>query len=638
MRALFEQASSRRGVVEAALLLLVTPYVWLLWSVEFPMMQDLGGHLEIGYLYGLVNDGGSSTYVAQSAPWPNTLGPWALSHLGPLLGYLTAAKLLLTLYLLTWPLTVSLVARALDRSPWLAILAIPAALDANWAFGFFNYILAKPLLMLSLYAAIRLARGPDEEQSDLPLWKRRRIRWGAALTALLILTFLTHALVWLVTMAGCGFALLVFSSGWKRLTHQLPLVLVAPIMLPYQLTAGGRDGRWSWNNPEHAFDTLWEDFAHLNTGHGEEWAFATLFALWLCLMALPSRPRFSTQAFLLSSIVVLFLGYMFGPRHITGVDVIVQRQLFLVWTFMMLLPATTLAFPHRLFLFLGGAIAILPHVHLTHANYVAFNTHDMGDFSQLLEQIPPGATLAVAYTRQFRGRSAYGDHAPLWHWPKLHHVRHGGRTSDSFAFRPYSTITLSPEARARGLDLQEYRWVVRSDGTHLGGWDYQLKRGFADDPPPLEQHHEALIGQTGHWYLFKLREELSSAGSTHPPELVGREHGVHARWHCPQDAYLRAFRIRVAPGSSGIELMCGDAWGLPIGHLDTRARVRLLTCPHGASPQGLSATDDLARLTLHCSDAPLPKDALSCPPDRTWTGIEARVDDHTVVALGLVCQ
>ena len=156
------QAKSQFGIVHALLLAATVPYLWALWSVRYPIMQDLPGHLETAFLHARLRLGDPEylgSYRIQSQPWPNSLCTILLSYLGPLVGYVVAAKLLLSVYLLAWPLSVAVLARSLGRSEWLALLTLPTMLDLSWGLGFLGFLLGKPLVVLALAGMAMIATG-----------------------------------------------------------------------------------------------------------------------------------------------------------------------------------------------------------------------------------------------------------------------------------------------------------------------------------------------------------------------------------------------------------------------------------------------------------------------------------------------
>src|SRR6185437_5090436 len=61
----------------------------------------------------------------------------------------TANKIFLTIYLLLFPLSILMVARALRRSPWLALGGFALAFNQTWIYGFESYLMATCFLFFS---------------------------------------------------------------------------------------------------------------------------------------------------------------------------------------------------------------------------------------------------------------------------------------------------------------------------------------------------------------------------------------------------------------------------------------------------------------------------------------------------------
>jgi hypothetical protein len=89
-------------------------------------------------------------------PWPGTLVYWLL-HLALYFFQIeTAGKIVLCLYLVLFPISIAVLARALGRSPWLAILAFPLLFNRAWMFGYSGLLLGGAMMFFALAMLIRV--------------------------------------------------------------------------------------------------------------------------------------------------------------------------------------------------------------------------------------------------------------------------------------------------------------------------------------------------------------------------------------------------------------------------------------------------------------------------------------------------
>jgi hypothetical protein len=482
--------------------LFALPYVWLIFSVRYLPMQDLPGHIELAHLHHQIKAGDAAFtrfYQISPQPWPNSLTTIALSFLGGVAGFETSVKLALAIYAVTWPLSLALLAKQLGRTPAVALLTLPTVLDFHWAIGFVNYLLAKPLIVVTLIAAIAFAR-------------RSTLTRGLAVFALVFVTFLGHAIAYAVVMAGAGFAIVFFSRGWRRLSNLWPLLPACLIPLRYLRAQAGEKGpgAWVWYNFDTGIPWAWNHLGDLSPSNGEEWAYVISFALWLLVFFLAQHREgpFTddehsrrSSVFLWLAGLGLFITYGWGPAHMPNVAIICVRVLVFAWVLMLLLP---LALPRgwpRGVVLAGLALAVGIHVQSTHAQYAKFNEIEMPGFEELVRMIPPGKALAVQYQRP---DSRFAKHRGMWHWPKLYGVWQGGagRSDDTFAWRSTSYVTLTREAHRLGT----FNGSPGLNPAALARWDYLIVHGGAQPAiaaavAPVAEP----VASRAEWHLFHVR-------------------------------------------------------------------------------------------------------------------------------------
>jgi hypothetical protein len=174
---------------------------------------DLGSHVYNAWLAQLIEKGQApGLYIAPQ--WNNVLVDWLLLHVGSLVGFGVAEKLVVSFCVLVFFWGVfAFVAASAERPPWFLAPCI-AMLAYGYAFnmGFFNYYLSLGLAALSLAL----------------LWRGRGLARAAGVV-LLPLVLLAHPLgfLWLV-----GTALYIFFwnkfAGWWKLA--IPLAAVGLLL------------------------------------------------------------------------------------------------------------------------------------------------------------------------------------------------------------------------------------------------------------------------------------------------------------------------------------------------------------------------------------------------------------------------
>jgi hypothetical protein len=144
--------------------------------------------------------------------------PYALPHLAAhaaarFLGPEGGLRAVLVLSLVGFPLAALFLLREFDRPPEIALAAFPAALSFVYWYGFVSYVMSLPLILLGIALARRCAVSG-------------RLRDGAILTLLALLTVATHAFAFLVLLLLGGIAALATTRAFSR------LALVAAALAP----------------------------------------------------------------------------------------------------------------------------------------------------------------------------------------------------------------------------------------------------------------------------------------------------------------------------------------------------------------------------------------------------------------------
>jgi hypothetical protein len=127
-----------------------------IWVTRFLPLLDDPNHLSAVYIWRALADPASPLhlfYDTNVVPVSYLLD-YGLSYLlAGVFGVELAHKLVLSLYVLSWPAAAFFWCRCSDRSPWLCLLTIPLVFSASWAHGYqpFNLSLSACLLGVSAF-------------------------------------------------------------------------------------------------------------------------------------------------------------------------------------------------------------------------------------------------------------------------------------------------------------------------------------------------------------------------------------------------------------------------------------------------------------------------------------------------------
>lgn len=129
-----------------------------------------------------------------------------------------ANKIFLSAYLILFPLSVLSLARALGRSPWLALFAFPLAFNQNWIYGFASYLMSVTFALFALAALVSYL-------------ETRRPVWAIALGVACVISYLGHIMPWCL-FGVCAIGVLLanvrrWQAGLVASVVMLPSVTMA---------------------------------------------------------------------------------------------------------------------------------------------------------------------------------------------------------------------------------------------------------------------------------------------------------------------------------------------------------------------------------------------------------------------------
>ncbi len=411
-----------------------------------------------------------------------------------------ANKLVLSAYLILFPLSVLSLARALQRSPWLALGAFALAFNPGWIYGFSSYLLGTCFLFFGWAALIRyLDRG------------RPGALWGLAATT--TLAYLSHVMAWALLGAG---AIALLALEWRQLRR---VALAAAAMAPSLLLAIAaflqERREHAYINREARFSAVWRDVPtsvqefpkramELFPGSLDQWTLAVvaitvvIVALWPRLPRPADAPRATRRlTWLLVLLAVAYLALPYSIKQPMSWWYVAPRLPALMTPLLLLAPAGLPGGWRRLVMLpMVAACFVLP-VKLTRL-YGDFNRRNIG-FLRLVDRLPRGGKTMVLARGLIAGDpESSGDpssSAPVyWHFMSWPMALHGG-------FSPYlfdQGIPVQPRPALPSFN------VARTDALDLRSapqFDYYLVHESSDVLRPDRSVRET--SRIGSWTLYQ---------------------------------------------------------------------------------------------------------------------------------------
>ncbi|MCU1282806.1 MAG: hypothetical protein JWM53_6352 [bacterium] len=503
----------RRWVVETGGL----PLVWIaltifalvpVWNQRLLPQLDTPNHLALVRGWHNYNDPSyhiADYFTLRIRPVPYFLFYLVINLLLYVCQIEVANKLFLSAYLILFPLSVLALARALGRSPWLALSAFILAFNQNWIYGFSSYLMGTCFMFFSMAALIRwLDGGP---------------RWTlVVLGASTILAYFGHVMPWFC-FGLCAIALLLQDvRQWRR------GLWAALAMLPsvgFAVAAYVEESRSHsyFKNGEglSALAGTWHDFPTLVMAFPRRvlelfpgdvdrniLVVLTLVVIGLAILqstwgeSAPPRQRSRLKLMLF----VLGVTYCSLPYQITKPMAwwyVSPRVPSMMAVLLVLLPTPRLDGWRRLVMLPVIVCAMVLPLTLARL-YHDFSRRNAG-FMQLVSETPQGSNVLVVVRGMMRGTGSEelsGDpatSAPVyWHFSSWPMALHGGY--DPYAFDQGIPITPKMKLKAPGwanTDIFQLRQAP--------DFDYYIVRGPLDD---MEREPSLQVkNRIGDWILFK---------------------------------------------------------------------------------------------------------------------------------------
>jgi hypothetical protein len=498
---LFRSSDKNTLAFAAAWLLCTVVALIPVWHQRMLPMLDTPDHLALARAWHDYRDPSSRIadfYLLRVRLVPYVMFYWLTHVLLYVVRIETANKLLLSAYLILFPLSVLSLARALGRSRWLALGGFAVAFNPGWIYGFSSYLLGTCFLFFGWAALI--------------VWlEQGRRRAAVAVGVTTLLAYSSHVMAWTLFGAGAIGLLIIERRRWRR------VLVAAAAMTPSLMLAA-----LAWVQEKRApaymkygeqFVAVWKDVPRsliefpkrvmeLFPGNLDMWALATLAATTIALLVWPRRARPATPdaARRLGTLVaILGFAYLMLPYAIKQPMswwYVAPRVPALMAPLLLLLPSANLDGWRCLAMAPVLAACLALPIKLT-ALYTDFNRRNFG-FMRLVDRLPRGATTLVLARGLITGDpEVSGDaasSAPVyWHFMSWPMALKGG-------FSPYlfdQGIPVQPRPTTPHYN------VARSDSLDFRSapeFDYYLVHASSDARP--EDRHVREEETLGAWTLY----------------------------------------------------------------------------------------------------------------------------------------
>ena len=217
---------SERVLVAGVAAVLTLANLLPIWLVRFPPLQDYPNHLLTAHIIAHYDDPNfdyAQNFVLSWRPVPNMLADIIMAGLAHVVSTPLAGKLVLSLYIIFFPVSIFYLVTAVGgNTPLAGFLSFP--LTYNWFFnmGFLNFCLGLPLYFFAVGFWWKTRSGP-----------RNRVRRAVVLGLLTLLIYLSHFVtfgVWLMTVVSLSLA----TVGWRATAKRVLLLTgsVASLLVP----------------------------------------------------------------------------------------------------------------------------------------------------------------------------------------------------------------------------------------------------------------------------------------------------------------------------------------------------------------------------------------------------------------------
>lgn len=474
------------------------------WHQRMLPMLDTPDHLALVRAWHSYHDPSwriAEHYILRVRIVPYLFFYWAIHMLMYVFPIETANKIFLSAYLLSYPISILLLARSLGRSRWLALGAFAIAFNPCWIYGFSSYLLGTCFLYFGWAQLI-----------DYLNTERRTNLFGVF--AFCLLAYLSHVMAW--ALFGLG-ALGLF---WVYRRHISRLLYAAAAMAPTLLLAAWafalEKREHAYMNRGHGLHGIWKDVPdsleefprrvmEIFPGNLDMWALTVLAAtvvIYLLWRERDTEPLAAAGTRCLRVLLwVLAIAYVMLPFTLDRPMswwYVSARLPAIMAPLLLLLPTTSIRGWRTLAAIPMIVASVALPIHLTRL-YTDFNRRNIG-FMRMIDGLPRGASVLVLPRGLVSsGAEESGDpasSAPVyWHFLSWPMALKGG-------FSPYLFNQGIPVQPRPGLP---YFNVARSDTFQFRAnpqFDYYIIHETSDPLRPDRSIRQVATSYGG-WTLFK---------------------------------------------------------------------------------------------------------------------------------------
>jgi hypothetical protein len=522
-------------------LLLLPLYLAPLLAARFLPGLDLPFHLAMADLLAKASDPGSpyaSFYAAQLDAAPYAAHYLGLRVLSTALPLMAAHKVVIALYVASFPLATAFLLSACGRSRVPALLAFPLAYNLTLHYGFISFALSLPVLMVVLACLARFLTEPKE-----------RIALGVACALAAVLLFLCHLQNFLYALGAAAVFAACARVTWRR--RGLALATFAPALLllvRWQVssafsgagTAGGRSVGavlqllWSKRSADRGTRGWLEDLlsrlqllpSHLLRGFTDRVDVTVGRAVLLVLAgylllglvgrlepAGPETPRPRLRVAGAIAVAGALLAYLALPHHLPEYELMTFHPRFSVLAValaVLLVPASLrrLSGPSRPLL-LVPALVVSLYYGLSLFQHYRLYDREVSDFDTVMARTPAGGrALGLVFDRHSR---VMRIESALVGLPSLYPVLRPARTAMVPIF--YCDMRHMPCRRVGpaqpALDLSPWAPTALQPEKAVDFYDYFFVRLPPDRPIfGAALNRLELIARQGSWLVYHRKPDL----------------------------------------------------------------------------------------------------------------------------------
>jgi hypothetical protein len=472
-----------------------------IWSAHWLPMVDLPQHVALVSVWRHLTDpawGFSSTYEIHYGS-PYLLGPVLLRAFSEVTDPVTAAHLLVSLFVVGLPLSIDLLLRSAGADRWWSLAGFPAVFGFTFHWGFLPYFIAVPLAIVLVAVCFPYARQPS-----------RAGALGVAVLATLL--YGTHAVALGFGIGAAALVIVAHAPSWRSAVGRL-LPLGAPLVLLAAWAA------WTLRTEETAAAPwLWEvgagrilDLPGMLFGTPPDVmrdvpfradALAIVVVVGLAVLVAVARPGFRAGIAYAGPPALVLGAYLLAPDTAFGSSFLYERAPVFLVPFAALLLGPPRS-ETRARLAHGGLVAlVLACMAVWTVRYLSFD-QEASSFEPVLARMAPTRRVIDL---PFRSMSAAIPGAPFYlHYGSWYQATRGGVVATSFASAYNQLVRYRKEGAPQvtdGVDFapQFFDWEV--DGRN----EYFLVRAFEDTGPFLFRKATEpveLVVRQGPWWLFR---------------------------------------------------------------------------------------------------------------------------------------